>query len=767
MLKSQKQVNKQSKSLLAKCMATENIRVEHRSDAETAYFDTVNRVLVLPVWKDMSEALYDMLVGHEVSHALNTPANEWKKVIDAFKGNKGAFKQVVNVVEDARIERLIKESYPGIRRDFAKGYQQLHDRDLFELDGVNASDMNLIDRLNLEFKLGLFGHIQVPFSNEEKTFVTRMANTETFEDVIELSKELYQDWEDQQPEPQESESGEGSGEEGEEGESQGSNGDSNDDNGESQDGSQSGSESDDDSDTSESTDGAGDDAETQNGEDSGQSQDDDTDDGESADSQDGELGSESGGLDYDDYSNEVGNPSETQKSFDGALKDLVDDSSDAKSFQYFSLPKKMNLDNAIVDYKIVQDMFDEHNNYLTSHQDGDYNQRAIERLNKEHQECTQFLSRSKSVVQHMVQQFQMKQAADADRRTDISKTGVLDTTNMINYRWSEDIFLKNETHSDGKNHGMVFFVDWSGSMNSILQDTVEQMMILTEFCRKSGIPFEVYAFSSNAFQTYGEPDEKGRKTHLDLDFYESPENASTVLKPHDFVLINFLSSRMSKVEYTQACKNLYTCSKQHYGGTPREFSTGCTPLNEAVISALDIVPAFQEATGVQIVNTVFLTDGDGHSMGAYSRGYYGGSAVIHDPVTRRDYEVDSRGYHGETNAYLRVLKDRTNCNIVGIRLHSGKNVKNLRYSYLSEKSMGEASTMYRKNNYCIADADMTAYDELFIVRGNLDATTDIFEEIGDDVSYAKLRNAFKKGANSTKTCRIIATKMIDIFANRG
>ena len=66
-------VNKATKDILARCMATEDIIVEHRSDVPSAYFDTKNRVLCLPVWKDMDNSVYDMLVGHEVSHALNTP----------------------------------------------------------------------------------------------------------------------------------------------------------------------------------------------------------------------------------------------------------------------------------------------------------------------------------------------------------------------------------------------------------------------------------------------------------------------------------------------------------------------------------------------------------------------------------------------------------------------------------------------------------------------------------------------------------------------
>ena len=66
-------VNRESKNILAKCMATEDLRVIHDANAETAYFDTENRVLCLPVWEDMTNQMYDMLVGHEVSNAWHTP----------------------------------------------------------------------------------------------------------------------------------------------------------------------------------------------------------------------------------------------------------------------------------------------------------------------------------------------------------------------------------------------------------------------------------------------------------------------------------------------------------------------------------------------------------------------------------------------------------------------------------------------------------------------------------------------------------------------
>ena len=62
--------NQEVKGTLAKLLATENIIVEHRR-CETAQFDVDKRILTLPIW-DASDRVYNMLVGHEVGHALYT-----------------------------------------------------------------------------------------------------------------------------------------------------------------------------------------------------------------------------------------------------------------------------------------------------------------------------------------------------------------------------------------------------------------------------------------------------------------------------------------------------------------------------------------------------------------------------------------------------------------------------------------------------------------------------------------------------------------------
>ena len=753
----QKQVNKASKSLLAKCMATEDIRVEHSKSAETAAFDIKNRCLILPVWKDMSNSMYDMLVAHEVSHALHTPFDQWEDAVKGVK-NPNAFKQICNVVEDARIERLIKEQYAGVRKDFARAYAELDKNDLFEIRGKNVADMNLIDRLNLEFKLGLFGLLQVPFSKDEQVFVDRMGASKTFQDVLDIASDLYDDWseslqeDENQQQSQDSDDGDDSQQDGES--------TSSDDSSQSSDSADGGDDSSDDEDGTEdaSSDGSSD-SPSDSSESTAVSQpnlddirgESDSDDSQGEPSEGGEGKQD---YSYDSYSEGEGAmPSETQTALDSAISNYVD--SDCKDLEYFTLPQSMNLDNCIMDYKAVSARFDAHRDRMSNSSYADHYERNIQ----ESADTTdKFINGSKSVVNHMVNQFQMKQSADVDRRTAIAKSGVLDTTAMMSYRWSEDIFQTNEVITDGKNHGMVFFLDWSGSMASILRDTVEQLLILTEFCQKVNIPFEVYAFSSTNLLS---SDENGDSID-GFSQYNEKEDSRNPLKPHGFTLINFLSSRMKKAEYKTAVRRLHGTTTNRYT-TPSGFGLSCTPLNEAIVSAMDIVPAFQEATGVQIVNTVFLTDGDGASLGAYAG--YRNKAVIHDPVTKNNFEVGSANYRSETDTYLTMLKARTGCNLIGIRLLNASNITHIRYGYVNNTDMSDATKSYKKSNFCEASADKTGYDACYIIKGNIGNTDNALDGLTDDASYTQLRNAFRKNAGNAKTNKIIATKMIEVFAS--
>ena len=116
-------VNHEIKSHLAKLLATEDLIVEHKQ-VDTACFNVHTRVLTLPMWEKASNSVYDMLVGHEVGHALYTPDENWLEKVAIPP-------QFVNVVEDARIEKLMKRRYAGLAKTFFKGYQELNDEDFF------------------------------------------------------------------------------------------------------------------------------------------------------------------------------------------------------------------------------------------------------------------------------------------------------------------------------------------------------------------------------------------------------------------------------------------------------------------------------------------------------------------------------------------------------------------------------------------------------------------------------------------------------------
>ena len=172
--------NQEVKGTLAKLLATENIIVEHRR-CETAQFDVDKRILTLPIW-DASDRVYNMLVGHEVGHALYTPNEDWSKKYDLPQS-------YVNVTEDARIEKLMKRKFPGLTKDFYKGYQELNDDDFFQIEDEDISRLNLIDRINLYFKIGSYSII--PFNDTEMALRDATGAAETFLDAIEAAKAIY------------------------------------------------------------------------------------------------------------------------------------------------------------------------------------------------------------------------------------------------------------------------------------------------------------------------------------------------------------------------------------------------------------------------------------------------------------------------------------------------------------------------------------------------------------------------------------------------
>ena len=171
------------KSTLVKLLAEEDVTVSYQK-VPTASFNPNTREVVLPIWKDKSESVMDMMSLHEVGHALYTPLSlledgQNKKVKHSF----------LNVLEDVRIEKMIQDKYLGSRKVFKTSYTELLEKDFFNVKGKDLSKLNLIDRINMHYK----NVPNVPFDNDELEWVDKANQTKTSDDVLNLAIEL-QEW---------------------------------------------------------------------------------------------------------------------------------------------------------------------------------------------------------------------------------------------------------------------------------------------------------------------------------------------------------------------------------------------------------------------------------------------------------------------------------------------------------------------------------------------------------------------------------------------
>ena len=180
----------ENKSILAKLLATEDLTVEHQQ-VGTAAFDVKNRKLILPMWTQMSDSLYDLLIGHEVGHARYTPPQGWHDAV-LEDMNKKAF---YNILEDVRIEKKIKKKYPGLVKSFYQGYRELFEKNFFGVKDTDIDSLTFIDRINLHYKIGAFLNVQ--FSDKEKEILARLDAAETWDDIKTLAEELYQKAQDE------------------------------------------------------------------------------------------------------------------------------------------------------------------------------------------------------------------------------------------------------------------------------------------------------------------------------------------------------------------------------------------------------------------------------------------------------------------------------------------------------------------------------------------------------------------------------------------
>ena len=385
-----------------------------------------------------------------------------------------------------------------------------------------------------------------------------------------------------------------------------------------------------------------------------------------------------------------------------------------------------------------------------------------------------FRQESNKVVSYLVKEFEMRKNADQMKRSSTAKTGDLDMNKIFSYQFNEDIFKKTMVVPGGKSHGLVLFLDWSGSMSSHIGNTVKQLFNLVMFCKKVNIPFEVYAFVEET-----EPEKMYNNA------ISGVKNGDMVL--HPFGLVNLLSSKMSASEMLTAGGALFHMaglgtSRSYHAGPSWLRMTG-TPLNEAIICAMEIVPAFQKKNKLQIVNTVFLTDGEGRQISMVrdddnSHGYSPvntnsvnrrvSHVVMRDPKTKHQekYETTYGGRFDQTNGLIRLLRKRTNSHVVGFYVANTKDLTQALNVICPETSMVWRENFkdgFKKNKFGVIDT--TGFDEYYMLRSNGMDTEDTNEmDVNENSTTRKLVSEFSKYTNSRVNNRVILNRFIKLIA---
>ena len=758
------------KSTLVKLLAEEDLQVTYKK-VSTAHFDVNAREIVLPIWKDKSESVMDMMSLHEVGHALWTPLD----LIE--KGQKQEVKHsFLNVLEDVRIEKMIQEKYLGSKKIFKKAYDELLKKDFFGINEKDLSKLNLIDKINMHYK-----HVpNIPFEDNELEWVEKANQTKTADDVLNLAVEL-QEWMYSQEKDKTDEM------------------------------------FDIDLPFNESE---NDDIENQDEKNSSNIESDDTEETED-ESEDGDSTSGSGS---DRNDNQKENESSLNKLKDGGedfdgIESVTDSNytknqyqaasdEDIKETEILNIPK-ININEAIVDYKeINKDLTDF---YKEKSQGSESNKKYMEWVVKT---LKKFENEQKPVISYMVKEFEMRKAADLYKRASISKTGSLNMDKLHSYSYNEDIFLKMTNLPGATNHGLVMFVDWSGSMADNFHNTLKQTMNLIWFCKRVNIPFEVYAFSNQ----YGKKSETTNRNLL----AQTPKQNDIVV--NDCTLLNMVSSRANKNEFNESMINLWAISNYYsergnYGGIrhdedyiypiyiPTDFMLGGTPLNNAIVYAMDILPKYKKDNGIQKLHTVFLTDGASHNLtGKYEWGTawssegdveefrqvgisrnYENDVIIVDPINRKKVKCPAKKdseyskacyystYHNQTEILLSFLKARVQgMNIVNFFI-AGRNKKGTvskhdiehifgLNSWDDERQIKSIQKEILKNNVAVCTSQ--GWDEMYVLPGGqkLDVSNDDMSEVQPGAKKSELKKAFSKMSSGRKNSRPVLNKFIGMIA---
>ena len=238
---------------------------------------------------------------------------------------------------------------------------------------------------------------------------------------------------------------------------------------------------------------------------------------------------------------------------------------------------------------------------------------------------------------------------------------------------------------------------------------------------------------------------------------------------------------------SNAYNNRYDRYYGEYRTIPSKFNLGGTPLNASLLAINTFIPEFKAKNGVQIVNLIYLTDGESNGGNCmwkldadgrtdwtrFSDGYsYGGKnvkTIFRDTVTKKEYERENRQHFSfsrgnTTNTLVKIIRDKHGCNVVNFFLIS--RFKHYEAAEFSTADIPPQTVLskWRKEGHIIAE-NYGGWTELYLLKGGRDlGVEESVLTVKEDAKRGEIKRAFSKFNKGKLKNRVLLSKFVDMVA---
>ena len=317
-----------------------------------------------------------------------------------------------------------------------------------------------------------------------------------------------------------------------------------------------------------------------------------------------------------------------------------------------------------------------------------------------------------------------------------------------------------------------------------MRDTMRQVIVLSTFCRKVKIPFQVLAFSNHDnLWNQGKHESDPRWEKVAKKKAEDHQKLHYI-KRSTMWLYELLSHEMNQKDFDKMSFYMHSFM-WHYS---YDYSLSGTPLTEALECSVGIVGRFIKKHNIDKMNFITLTDGAGFTGGIQNnydlfKKTYGddlpfridSTDTIIDPVTKKKYVVGDSAYGGNNSfdfAYLDMISTRYNCATIGYYIgrntvqgmssfaHYNIQDAEWRHNY---DAVNQVRAECRKNGGWVSIKD-SGRDEMFFLDSKKLNPKSQEVEVDGQKSSAQIARQFSKGLKQNRQSKVLMSTFVERVA---